>query len=75
MIMNTDKPSYNEPIVDGTIKDTLGNEYEVVGGIVGRRIDRQEVMVDDADRRRSDTAGAAGVRLIVEPPASGTEWV
>lgn len=75
MTMNTDKPSYNEPTVNGTIKDTLGNEYEVVDGIVGHRIDQQEVMVDDTDQRRSDTAGVAGVRLIVEPPASDAEWV
>lgn len=67
--------AYNEPIVNGTIADVLGNEYEVVNGKVGRRIDpardRQEVMVDD--QPHSAKAGVAGVRLVVESPESNAD--
>lgn len=53
--MHANKPSYDEPIVNGTIKDVHGNEYEVVNGKVGRRIDpihdrQREIMVDDRPR-------------------------
>ena len=67
--MHANKPSYDEPIVNGTIKDVHGNEYEVVNGKVGRRIypihDRQEIMVDDRPRYAAET-GVAVARMTVE---------
>ncbi len=67
--MNADKSSYAEPIVNGTIKDVHGNEYEVVNGKVGRLIDpshdRQEMMVDDRPHH-SGEAGATAAKMTVE---------
>lgn len=67
--MHANKPSYDEPIVNGTIKDVHGNEYEVVNGRVGRRIDpshdRQEIMVDDRPHYAAET-GATVARMTVE---------